>query len=53
MVLQEGKVPIKLFEVRDGQSIVMKGAAGQVCSHIVFAPVGSVCIRLRSFVVPC
>lgn len=50
--LQEDLVDVELYEVRDGQSIVMRGAAAQTCCHIVFAPVGSGCFRLRSFWVP-
>ena len=48
-LLQENLVDVQLYEVRDGQSIVMPGAAGQTCCHIVLGPVGSACMRMRSF----
>jgi hypothetical protein len=52
LVLQAGLPPARLFKVQDGQSIVMQGAAGQTCCHIVFGPVGSFCFRVRTFLVP-
>lgn len=37
------------FILRNGDTLVLHGAAGQVCAHQVFAPVGYMCIRIRTF----
>jgi hypothetical protein len=49
---QAGIINARLFELRDGDTIIMEGAAGQTCCHAVFGPTDACCVRIRSFLVP-
>lgn len=37
------------YIMRNGDTLVFQGAAGQTCAHQVFAPVNKLCIRIRTF----
>lgn len=51
-MLQADKAEIKLYTLRSGETLVMEGAAGQCATHIVFAPLGSTCFRIRTILLP-
>jgi hypothetical protein len=37
------------YLLRNGDTLVMHGAAGQVCAHQVLAAPGQWCVRIRTF----
>jgi hypothetical protein len=40
---------VEWFLLENGDTMVLEGAAGQVCAHQVFAFPGVLCVRIRTF----